>query len=574
MNLEKFAPDIVNTVKRFPYATILAALSAFVLIGLSNEFIPDGDETAMRLLFGFIAAAIFSLGGVLFAESGRSNIFLNAVLTYILPVLVIGAMQVRTYEWVMPVPLFAVGFLWLSVAAFTHIGTGETREHAQDKFWWMNHRAVATGVLAFAGFSIISLGLIAIERSMSLLFGINSDQIFYGYLLPFTGMFLTPLYWFSTIPKLEEFDPKELTEPDFLSRAIGFLGQFVLVPLLLAYSAILLAYAVQIIFNGKLPEGTIGWMVLGYLVTGAATWLVLHPPFMRDKQIVRLFRKFWFWLTIVPLLLYCTAVFIRVDAYGLTSERVLLVAGGAWAGLLTLAFLWRRLADIRLIPALAGIILLIISVGPWNVQNAAVANQSARLKSAMQAVSWTPENNTPSWDAQNASQAESAFDFLTDQDDNSALSAIFATYGLSSDALAALDASSIDMLNLPEELGDGPTHFTLGVEGTGSQVDVGATTIYLGDFIVYPDNTSEHANLRFSFDGIDMVVSRAETEIKRISLEPWRSLQGSELITEPLLTFAVEDKNFALIIKYATFERKDALNVTHISGLLFSDTRP
>ncbi len=43
-------------------------------------------------------------------------------------------------------------------------------------------------------------------------------------------------------------------------------------PLLLIYAAILLAYTAQIVVTRALPQGMIGWMVLGFVVTGAG-----HP---------------------------------------------------------------------------------------------------------------------------------------------------------------------------------------------------------------------------------------------------------------------------------------------------------
>src|SRR5690606_18803673 len=144
-------------------------------------------------------------------------------------------------------------------------------------------------------------GMVAIERSLSVLFGLEASDLFYRWVLPFTGLFLTPVYWLSTLPRVANVPPSETENADFTSTAIGFLGQFILVPLLLIYAAILLAYTVQIVITRELPQGMIGWMVLGFVVTGAGTWLVLHPRFMREKPLVRLFRRLWFWLTLVPL---------------------------------------------------------------------------------------------------------------------------------------------------------------------------------------------------------------------------------------------------------------------------------
>lgn len=576
MNLSNIAPDVVSTIKRFPFATFLIALATIVFIGLTADFIADGDETAIRLVIGLVAGSVFALAGTIFVESKPSARNLGAVLVYLVPILVIGAMQLGTYEWIMPAPLFAVGFLWLSVSGFTQIGEGTQRERLQNKFWWINHRAVATGVIAFAGFCIISVGLIAIERSISVLFGMSSGKLFFGYLLPFTGMFLTPLYWFSTIPKLDEFRSDELDEPDFLSRAIGFLGQFVLVPLLLAYSAILLAYALQIVVIGGLPEGTIGWMVLGYLVTGAATWLVLHPPFMREKQIVRLFRRFWFWLTIVPLTLYAVAVFIRIDAYGLTQERVLLVAGGLWAILLTLAFLTRRFADIRIIPALAGIILLLISIGPWNFDNLAVINQFARLNSALDNAGWSADNTSPEWASQDAANARSAFNFLMRHDTaDEKLKALFLARGLKEEAWDEASASRAQILNLPSREGD--TRRSAVYLGRAQQADpvpLLNTNIYFGDINANQGSIATYGSLTVTLDANQFIINRDGVELARADLLQWLEGQDAKvgLVTKPILRLTTPDANFTLIVTYAAFDEVEGqLKATNLSGMLFAD---
>ncbi len=363
--LEKQAPDFLLTGQRFWFAILFAALTTIVVIGAINGIAEMREEVWARAALGFATAAVLAVAGVYFAESRPGARVAGALLKYALPIAVAAAFQITDIAWFVPYAIPAVAILWLSVSPFTRIERGAPREEVQNRFWWVNFQAVATAIIAAAAYLIVALGLVAIERSLALLFGLATGQVFYNWVLPFTGLFLTPVYWLSTLPRLADYRAEELERPDFLPRAFGFLGQFVLVPLLLIYSLILLAYTAQIVITQKLPQGMIGWMVLGFVTIGAATWLVLHPPFVRTRTLVRLFRIWWFWLTLIPLGLFFIAVSIRIEAYGLTDERMLLVTGGIWATMLAVVFLVGR-GDIRLIPALAGLILLLVSVGPWN----------------------------------------------------------------------------------------------------------------------------------------------------------------------------------------------------------------
>ena len=185
-------------------------------------------------------------------------------------------------------------------------------------------------MLAVAAICLAFAGAVAIYFALVTLFGIKMDWLAH-YVLIIAACLVAPVYWLSTIPRLGDYDSKRLTQPDFVSQAMGFLGQFILVPILSAYALILLAYAVQIIVLRQLPQGRLGWMVLAFVTAGAATYLVVYPAFMRQRLAVRLFRRWWFWLTLIPLALVAIAIATRLGAYGWTSERVLLVAGGVWA---------------------------------------------------------------------------------------------------------------------------------------------------------------------------------------------------------------------------------------------------
>jgi hypothetical protein len=579
--LQKLAPDFVATGRRFPFPIVLAALTTAVGLALINAPSDLRDPIWERLWAGLATAVPFALAGVMFAESRRDAVRAGVVFKHVLPIVVIALFQVRDIAWLVPWLLPAIGVLWLSISPFTVIGRGPERDWNQNVFWWVNHQAVATAAIATLAFLIIALGLVAIERSLSLLFGLNSSKLFYEWVLPFTGMFLTPVYWLSTIPRVAEYRDELLDRPDFTSTAIGLLGQFVLVPLLLIYAAILLVYTGQIVVTQQLPQGMIGWMVLGFVVTGAATWLVLHPPFMRDKPLVRIFRTAWFWLTLVPLGLFFVAVWVRVDAYGLTTERMLLLAGGIWAALLALLFLVRR-GDIRFIPALAALVLALLSFGPWNVAHLPVVNQLDRLDAVVMNAGSDLSASPPrsDWTAEEVAIARGSIDYLVyHEEGRRGVRDLMARYGVTWPAdregsYVVLEAMGVDIP--PSEWEQ--RYVSISRNFDGQPVDVTATPWLIRPVGVYGPVATDTPPLRFAMPAGELRVGPAGTQdadLVPIDTAGWVARQAEPFLIDPWLDFTVAGRNYRLVVQMITLDRGDGgagppvLNT--IDGQLFSD---
>ncbi len=560
--LQRLAPDVAATVRRFPFAIILAACTTVVfLLSLNADWRLD-EEGWLRLFIGFATGAVCAVAGVFFAESRPQARRTAIVLAYVLPVAVVALCQVRDAGWVVPFALPAASILWLSVSPFTRPGQGAEGEDLQRRFWWINQRAVATAALAALAFAVIAIGVAAIERSLSLLFGIESGDLFYRWVLPVVGLFLVPVYWLATLPRVDDYDATDMERPDFIASALGFLGEFVLAPFLGIYALILLAYTVQIAITQQLPTGTIGWMVMGFVVAGAATWLVLYPPFLDRKPLVRLFRRAWFWLTLIPLALFFLAVWIRVDAYGLTTERLLLVLGGLWAAILSVVFLLGR-GDIRLIPALAGGILLVFSFGPWSYLAWPDHDQGARLSRLLADVKDpTASVSTPDWDADEQARARSAIDYLLHSNHGKqTLERILLDYGF------VWEGSWTDPGTLMRDLGypDNAVSRAESISGIRDEttgVDVSKTPLMLGKIRVSHDYDGDRFGYRFRVEGGEMVVRPTgvqpadPTVLARLSLGPWLEKQrrGSAgepwgVVVEPWLDLNIEGRAFRIVVE-------------------------
>ncbi|MDB5540171.1 MAG: hypothetical protein JWQ89_1898, partial [Devosia sp.] len=555
--LEKQAPDFLQTAQRFPFAILLAALTTAVVIGAINGVGWLEGEVWARAALGLATGAVFAVAGVYFAESRPETRLAGLVLKYVLPIAVVAAFQITDITWFVPFAIPAVAILWLSVSPFTRIERGAPREEVQNRFWWVNFEAFTTAIIAAVAFLIIALGIAAIERSLSILFGLGTGDLFYKWVLPFTGLFLNPVYWLSTLPRLSAYRAEELERPDFLPRAFGFLGQFVLVPLLIIYALILLAYTAQIVVTQRLPEGMIGWMVLGFVVVGAATWLVLHPPFIRTRPLVRFFLRFWFWLTLIPLGLFFVAVWIRIDAYGLTDQRLLLLAGGLWAAILAVVHLIGR-GDIRLIPALAGVIMLLLSVGPWNYANLPIAQQSMRLEALLSQPGKAGASFPPDWTPRQVASAAAIIDYLQYSPGGGAkLAALLTRYGMhfepgtdtTSSVLAALGYS----LSTPLP----PTSMTAQRNPLKQQVDVAATPILLGDLTVYAGQ-APNFGLVFELADTRFQVLKGSAVVVDIELSPWLAKQSEGSMVDPWIDFAICNRQFRYVIDSLSADLSDA----------------
>jgi hypothetical protein len=578
--LEKQAPDFLLTWQRFWFAILLALANTLVVIGALNQVAWLQHEQWMRAAAGLATGAVLAVAGVYFSESRRTARIAGLLLSYALPLAAIGAFQVTDTAWIVPWALPAISLLWLSVSPFTRIERGAPRAEQQDRFWWVNQQAIATAVIAAAAALIIGLGIAAIERSLSILFGLETGQIFYNTVLPFVGLFLAPVYWLATLPRLSAYRAGELDRVDFLPLSIGFIGQFILVPLLVIYALILVAYAAQIAITQKLPQGMIGWMVLGFVVTGAATWLIVHPAFMRSRPLVRLFRAWWFWLTLAPLVLFFIAVWVRVDAYGLTAERILLLAGGVWAALLALVFIVGR-GDIRLIPALAGAILLLLSVGPWNYSYLAQSTQALRLEALVMNAGADKSASPPrgDWSAEEIAEARGIIDYLTgSREGQRAVREVMGKYGVTWDAAQDGSYVVLEALGISQPSTDGdPRLATLFRDFDGAPVDVTATPYLIRPVGLYGDTAVALPPLRFVMSGGAVRVGPAgstDEDLQPLDLTAWLARQSSGFLVTPWIDFTVAGRGYRLVLQSASFDRGESnagpYVLNGLEGQLFS----
>ncbi len=376
-----FLPDVGAAVRRFPLAAFIAIVFTALNLFDAKKALGLDSDAWMRLSFALGASFLWTFECALFAESRRwsNGLRFAAALSGIAAIAALHAVPIA-FSFQPQLFLVTLAIL-VGLAPYLSVSSGQNAS-----FWHFNHHLWLGAGIALFGAVLFSGGLSVIVETLELLFDVKFPNDTHENIW-ITGLgLIAPLNWLSlTSANFSEQVP-EGEQEEFTSRAVAVIVKYILVPLLLVYTAILYAYAVKIGIDGAFPKGRVGPMVLGYGLLGTLTVLFAWPSRKVGGPLVTLFWRHWFWLTLGPVALLFLAASKRISQYGVTELRYLVVLAGLWLCAMALWFLVRRSArDIRIIPLTLCVLLLLASFGPWGAVGWSVRNQKSELVNLLEA---------------------------------------------------------------------------------------------------------------------------------------------------------------------------------------------
>lgn len=356
-SLENVKHGFGDVVSRFPIATLVMAVFTCLFI-VNPDFIKPGtsaaEETAVYL--GLVIAAYVSVCWVLASEANKADT--RPLVQLIIVSVIVGLSWFAEQLGINLILALVAVLLILGNAAFWRqpVDNGAT--------WNFTHLIWTAALFAFVGSVIFFIGMHAISHAFSSLFGLDVYWLTSTFILPVGLGFLAPLYWLSTIPRTSDDVIATQTEPEFISRAIGFIGTWLLVPMMLIYTLILFAYCVKLLLDQSLPSNEVAELVYPYVVFGTLTWLVLDAPIIRNGKIASGYKRIWFYAVLPVALLLAIVIGVRVKEYGLTTDRVLIIACVVWISVLGGYYAFSRVdsRNIRYIPGVAALLILLVSI--------------------------------------------------------------------------------------------------------------------------------------------------------------------------------------------------------------------
>lgn len=167
---------------------------------------------------------------------------------------------------------------------------------------------------------VMAAGLVAIIATIDLLlFPIEEKS--YAYTMTIVWVIFAPVYYLSLLPKFngaKEEEQAQVEQKSDYPRFLEILVSYIAIPLFSVYTLVLAAYFIKILVSLNWPSGQLGPMVLAYSAVGIFLFILSSMLLNRFAYWYRLlFPK----VLIPVVILQMVAVWIRLDAYGITESR-------------------------------------------------------------------------------------------------------------------------------------------------------------------------------------------------------------------------------------------------------------
>lgn len=222
--------------------------------------------------------------------------------------------------------------------------------------------------------AILYGGLSAILATINYLFSAGiSEKIYIDIWFIVAGIF-APAFFLADIPSGDQ----DL-EPEGYPKVISVLLSYIVIPLILAYCAILYVYFVKILVTRQWPELMVSHLVLWYALISTLVIFCIYPL----RGVNRWIKAFisYFPILILPLLgLMFVAMGVRIAAYGITENRYYVLAAALWVTGSMLYLIFSKSPRNVFLPASLALVAMLSVCGPWSSYSVSVLSQNSRFE--------------------------------------------------------------------------------------------------------------------------------------------------------------------------------------------------
>ena len=430
-SIQRLTISARQTAARFPFvigAAVIATVAGILTIEHANHPIWERAEVSAVLGFPlFLALAVWAERR---GWHGRRRIAVG----------VGGALVLLLFFLLWPGWSQSVAwtrFWQLSIAFHLLVAFLPYAGRDEPNGFWQYNRALLLQAVTAALFSLVLwTGLAIAMRAVEVLFGIDVPGERYGQAMVVLFFLFNTWFFLGGVPR--DFAALERSE-DYPAEVKVF-TQYVLLPIVTVYIAILTAYMVKVIVTWEWPSGWIGWLVSGVASAGILALLLVYP--VREREENRWVGSYarWFWIALLPaVVMLWLAIWQRVGQYGVTERRYFLTILSIWLAGIAVYYTLRGSQKIILIPASLCVLALATFAGPWSPYATSRRSQTHRLEEVLTRNGMLEEGTIR--------QASTAVEFLDRREINAILRYLLETHGTGSIAdwfggqLAAIDSS-------------------------------------------------------------------------------------------------------------------------------------
>jgi hypothetical protein len=366
--------NLKETITRFPMTIVFLSSLSTVMFLIIEDYSSLDIDLLSRYMFAGIFGA-FLATTVRFMMERYENLK-NSFLFYGLTILLtIGYFYFMTDDKVdnkMLIHLLVISFALF--AAYLYLPSSKNAlnfgnvalAHFKSAF-----TAILYGIVLYVGIAAI-IGAIDI-----LLYDVDYKS--YAHAANIIFIFFTPLYYLSLLPKFNSRDENDDAKKEIsftYPRFLDILVSYITIPLITAFTAVLIIYFIKILATGVWPVGQVGPMVLGYSAAGYFIYILSSN--LNNKFSV-LYRKL-FPLILIPLVvMQMVSSYIRIDAYGITESRYYVVLFGIFSIVCALVLIFDKKKNPNTIVLLSAVFALMSIIPPVDAFTVSKNSQERRL---------------------------------------------------------------------------------------------------------------------------------------------------------------------------------------------------
>lgn len=366
-SINRIKEATTQTLFRFPLEIFCALSGTVLMLWQIDQDNPD-DQVVRLILCAILGLALF-LSLTVMAESYAFSKVKRAITQ------TLGALLL-VLCWFILAPIETetsiIRYSFLLVAF--HLLVSFAPKTTIEAFWEYNKQLFLRILISGLYSGVLFVGLCIAIASTDFLFDLDLDSKIYQRLFVVIAGLFNTVFFLAGVPN--HFENLQQDYP----KGLKIFTQYVLIPLATIYLVIILLYEGKVILEWSLPKGIISWLILGYAVYGILSILLVHP--VRHSEGNNWIKNYsrLFYILMVPLLpLLCLAIIVRIQSYGITELRYVVLVLAAWLTGVTLYFLFSKQQNIKVIPFSLAILALLSAWGPQSASSVSESSQRNRL---------------------------------------------------------------------------------------------------------------------------------------------------------------------------------------------------
>ncbi|MER2064331.1 MAG: DUF4153 domain-containing protein, partial [Alkalibacterium sp.] len=175
---------------------------------------------------------------------------------------------------------------------------------------------------------ILFIGVSAILSAYNMLI-YQLDFRWFGYSAVIIFLFIAPIYLLSRLPVFDESSHgSEIDEARAIPPLLEILIAYVIIPVLLVFSAILIAYILTTITGDFWQDNLMEPMLISYTIIGIVTLFLAENV---EKKIARLLNRFFPYLLLVVAIFQTVSSTLKTLDFGLTHGRYFVLLFGIFS---------------------------------------------------------------------------------------------------------------------------------------------------------------------------------------------------------------------------------------------------